>query len=493
MTHPHATHPDDPSRRRFVGAMAAGAAAAGLAACQLTPNKESAVADLIVRNARITTLDPTQPTATAIAVANGVVVAIGDEASVMEQAGSATRIDRCGRTPADPGPQRQPHAPDPRRPQLQPGTALGRRAQPRRRDGDAAGAGRAHARAAVGARGRRLHRAPVRGEAPADAGRNQRRRTGHAGLPAAPVRPRPAQRARPCARSATTSDTPDPPGGRIERDKNGNPTGLLLAKPNALILYATLAAGPKLPLEYQVNSTRHFMRELNRLGITSVIDAGGGFQNYPDDYEVIRKLHADDELTVRIAYNLFTQKKGGELADFDRWTKMLKPREGDDMLRHNGAGEMLVFSAADFEDFREPRPELPASLEGELDGVVRLLAQNRWPFRIHATYDESISASSMSTRQVEPRGAVRRPALDRRPRRDHLRPQHRPRSGARRRHRRAAPHGLPGRVLRRALRRPGRRTHAAGAAHARRRRAGRRWAPMPPAWPATTRGWRCTG
>ena len=35
----------------------------------------------------------------------------------------------------------------------------------------------------------------------------------------------------------------------------------------------------------QMNSTRHFMRELNRFGITSVIDAGGGFQNYPDDYE----------------------------------------------------------------------------------------------------------------------------------------------------------------------------------------------------------------
>ena len=81
-----------------------------------------------------------------------------------------------------------------------------------------------------------------------------------------------------------TKDTPDPPGGEIERDKQGNPTGLLIAKPNAMILYATLAKGPKLPPEHQVNSTRHFMRELNRLGVTSVIDAGGGFQNYPDDY-----------------------------------------------------------------------------------------------------------------------------------------------------------------------------------------------------------------
>jgi predicted amidohydrolase YtcJ len=186
-------------------------------------------------------------------------------------------------------------------------------------------------------------------------------------------------------------DTPDPPGGRIERDAAGNPTGLLLAKPNALILYATLAMGPKLPPDYQVNSTRHFMRELNRLGITSVIDAGGGFQNYPEDYEIVEKLHADGDLTVRIAYNLFTQKKGGEVADFDRWTKLLTPRQGDDMLRHNGAGEMLVFSAADFEDFREPRPDLPAGMEGELSDVVRLLVKNRWPFRIHSTYDESIT------------------------------------------------------------------------------------------------------
>jgi predicted amidohydrolase YtcJ len=85
-----------------------------------------------------------------------------------------------------------------------------------------------------------------------------------------------------------TRDTPDPAGGLIERDANGEPTGLLLAKPNATILYASLAKGPKLPPEYQTNSTRHFMRELNRLGITGTIDAGGGYQNYPDDYEVIQ-------------------------------------------------------------------------------------------------------------------------------------------------------------------------------------------------------------
>jgi predicted amidohydrolase YtcJ len=188
-----------------------------------------------------------------------------------------------------------------------------------------------------------------------------------------------------------TKDTPEPPGGTIVRDKNGNPTGLLIARPNATILYATLAKGPKLPPDQQENSTRHFMRELNRLGITSAIDAGGGSQIYPDDYAVIENLHRNGEMTVRVAYNLFTQKPKQELEDFRQWVRTTKPGQGDGFYRLNGAGEMLTYSAADFEDFLEPRPELSATLEAELHAVVGHLAANRWPFRLHATYDESIS------------------------------------------------------------------------------------------------------
>jgi predicted amidohydrolase YtcJ len=187
-----------------------------------------------------------------------------------------------------------------------------------------------------------------------------------------------------------TKDTPDPPAGEIVRDAAGNPTGLFVAKPNAGILYATLAKGP-IPFDYQLNSTRHFMRELNRLGVTGAIDAGGGFQNYPEDYAVIEKLAEDDQLTVRIAYNLFTQKPKGEKADFLNWTKTTKYKQGTDYFRHNGGGEMLVFSAADFEDFRQPRPDMPPEMESELEEVVRILAQNRWPWRLHATYEETIA------------------------------------------------------------------------------------------------------
>lgn len=185
-------------------------------------------------------------------------------------------------------------------------------------------------------------------------------------------------------------NTPNPPGGLISRDRQGNPTGLLLAEPNALLLYATIAKAPKLATEDQKNSTRHYLRELNRFGVTSVSDAGGGGQNYPDDYSVVQALDQEGHLTVRIAYSLFAQKGGEELSDYTRWLAMTHPGQGSDLLKVNGAGENLVWSAADFENFLQPRPELVPTMESELESIIRLLAEKRWPWRIHATYDETI-------------------------------------------------------------------------------------------------------
>ncbi|MDB5652357.1 MAG: nfdA [Hyphomicrobiales bacterium] len=105
----------------------------------------------------------------------------------------------------------------------------------------------------------------------------------------------------------------------------------------------------------------------------------------------ISRLADDDLMTVRLAYNLFTQKPKEEKDDFLKWTSSVKYKQGTDYFRHNGAGEMLVFSAADFEDFREPRPDMPPEMEGDLEEVIRILAQNRWPWPLHATYDETIS------------------------------------------------------------------------------------------------------
>lgn len=191
-------------------------------------------------------------------------------------------------------------------------------------------------------------------------------------------------------------ESPNPPGGMIQKDSEGNPTGLLIAEPNAFILYSTLAKLPELSTAEKINSTLQYMTELNRLGVTAAMDAGGGFQNFPDDYVITDSLYKAGKITVRLPYFLFAQKKGTELSDFTKWVGMveidLQHTAGANQVDYHvqGAGENLVADAADFENFLFPRPELPPSLEASLKPVIALLVRNRWPFRLHATYNESI-------------------------------------------------------------------------------------------------------
>ena len=346
-------------------------------------------ADLIVCNARVATVDPGRPEAQAFAVAGNRFVAVGDDAEVLRRRGGATRvIDVRGRRVI-------PGLIDSHIHVIRGGLNYNLEL---RWDGVPSLADAMRMLAAQVARTPAPQWVRVVGGFTEHQFAERRLPTLDELNAVAPDTPvfilhlydRALLNAAALRAVGYTRDTPDPPGGEIHRGARGEPTGLLLARPNATLLYSALARGPKLPYEYQLNSTRQFMRELNRLGVTSVIDAGGGFQNYPDDYQVIAELHRSHQLTVRIAYNLFTQKPKDELADFTRWTTANRYLDGDELYRLNGAGEMLVFSAADFEDFRQPRPDLPATMERELEAVVRMLAARRWPWRMHATYDETI-------------------------------------------------------------------------------------------------------
>lgn len=346
-------------------------------------------ADLIIHNAAVTTMNRAQPEAQAVAVTGSRIVAVGDDAEIMHHRGAATRVIDAGKRRLIPG------LIDSHTHLIRGGLNFNLEL---RWDGLASLAD------AMAMLKEQVARTPPPQWVRVVGGFTEHQFVEkrlptldeiNAIAPSTPVfilhlYDRALLNAAALRAVGYDKSTPNPPGGEIQRDSQGNPTGLLLAKPNALILYATLAKGPKLAPEDQINSSRLFMRELNRLGVTSVIDAGGGFQNYPEDYRIIEGLARDGELTVRVAYNLFTQNKGAEVADFKRWSEMLAPLAGSDTYRHNGAGEMLVFSAADFEDFREPRPDMPPNMELELESVVRLLVEKRWPFRLHATYDETI-------------------------------------------------------------------------------------------------------
>ena len=188
-----------------------------------------------------------------------------------------------------------------------------------------------------------------------------------------------------------TPGHPTYPGGIIEKDAGGNATGRVLAAPSGLVMYKTLSAAPKLSIRDQINSSLHYFDELNSLGVTSVSDAGGGGMEFPDadPYKVIRWMHDRNLQTVRIGYHSFPQNKGKELSDYQKWTAETRAGSGDDMLKFVGAGENLAWASYDYEIFADARPDIDADAEEYQTKVMTVLGEGGWPFRQHITYDET--------------------------------------------------------------------------------------------------------
>ncbi|MEU6604344.1 amidohydrolase [Streptomyces shenzhenensis] len=354
----------------------------------LVPQATDDAAELVIRNARIHTGDPNRPRAEALAVKDGVITVVGDDQDVAPHIGAATNVvDGLGRRMI-PG-LNDAHLHVIRGglnyvlelrwdgvPTLRQGLAMLRDQAARTPKGQ-------WVRVVGGWSAEQFaeRRLPTVAEL-------------NAAAPDTPVFVLHLYQSAVLNRAAVKAagygkDTPDPRGGQIVRGRDGEPTGMLLAAPSALVLYSTLAKAPVLADADQKISTRHFLRELNRFGLTSAIDAAGGFQNFPDNYSTVIELARAGQLSLRIAYHLFPQTAGQEIADLARWIEMARPEDGDAWLRLNGAGENLIWAAADFENFNQPRPEL-GDYEAEFEKAVRLLMANGWGFRLHATYDETI-------------------------------------------------------------------------------------------------------
>ncbi len=351
-------------------------------------------AELIVHNARVTTLDPENPAATAVAVKDGKFLAVGGDSEITALRNESTRVI----------------------------DAKGRRLIPGLND--------SHLHVVRGSRfyNLELHWEGVESLAEAlDLVKRQARRTpkGHwvrviggwspfqfqekrmptvaelnAAAPDTPVfvlflyssglLNRAGMRA-----LGIDGETTAPPGSRYERDEKGQPTGLLIADPNPAILYQTIAALPHMTLEQQINSSRQFYRRLNALGVTSAVDAGGGGHAFPENYAPTLKLAERDLLPMRVSAYLFPQKPNREFETFQDWMGTYRQGQNLDRFRGDGyviegGGELLVWSASDYENFLSPRPDLKQEAEAQLEQVVRLHLKKGWPFRIHATYDESI-------------------------------------------------------------------------------------------------------
>ena len=188
------------------------------------------------------------------------------------------------------------------------------------------------------------------------------------------------------------SPASEPAGGQYEFTDGG------LAVRGNTAVYATIGRLPSLTeAGDRFNSTQYFLRELNRFGLTSTVDAGESATAYPEDYEAVAALAARPGFPVRISNFLFAQQPGTELSFWNRQTAAGGRGLNNAVSRLNGyvlrgAGEVLAWSAHDYENFLAPRPELTEHAIAQTAAVARMVASHQWPIRVHATYDQTITA-----------------------------------------------------------------------------------------------------
>ena len=170
------------------------------------------------------------------------------------------------------------------------------------------------------------------------------------------------------------------PGGKLERDGNNKPTGVIVAGGNALgKIFDKL---PKPNLAQQVEGSKKFFREMNSLGVTGIVD-GGGVSMYPASYEAVFKLWHDRQLSLRVAYHLCAPKPGSELADLQTLTQLSPQGFGDAMLHFNGPGEILIW--ADWTD-----GDITSDGKEKLAELLRWAASKGYSIQLHWNPDRTV-------------------------------------------------------------------------------------------------------
>jgi predicted amidohydrolase YtcJ len=177
------------------------------------------------------------------------------------------------------------------------------------------------------------------------------------------------------------SETDLPHGAKLELDANSKPTGVITGNmANIVDLFDRL---PKPTFAEQVEGTKQFFRELNRLALTGVVDPGGNNVT-PESYQAVFNVWRDGQLTVRIAYSLCGMTPGHEFEDYKNYLALMPMGFGDEMLRFNGIGERITFamnalsgqaSQADLEKYYE---------------IVRWAAQHNLGLTMHWDHDNNV-------------------------------------------------------------------------------------------------------
>ena len=176
-----------------------------------------------------------------------------------------------------------------------------------------------------------------------------------------------------------SSDADLPARTKLDRDAGGNPTGVVTG--NMVELYDRL---PKPTLDEEIAGTKEFFRELNRLGMTGVVDPGGNNVE-PADYQAVFRVWRDGEMTIRVAYSLCGMTAGSEFEEYKNYLAMMPMGFGDEMLRFNGLGERITWA------MNAINGEASDADKEKYYQIVRWAAQNHMTVTMHWGSDKNVN------------------------------------------------------------------------------------------------------
>jgi predicted amidohydrolase YtcJ len=182
-------------------------------------------------------------------------------------------------------------------------------------------------------------------------------------------------------------NTPNPPGGEIEKDSAGRPTGLIRGAGGVAFVAA------KIPLadeETWFANTRKLVAYLNSIGITAWSDLGGRGMS-AKHYEPYRRLSKAGDLNARVFW--FTIRQPATPEQMDRTlaeVSELKPFQGDDSFDHIGWGESMYLPATT-NTMRADGP-MPADAMAQVKRLADALAKQGIHVNAHVEMQTAIDA-----------------------------------------------------------------------------------------------------
>ena len=189
-------------------------------------------------------------------------------------------------------------------------------------------------------------------------------------------------------------------GTEFEKDKEGHYTGIMYSNTFTFVGMENLT--PQASFDEQVNSFIYVINDLNRFGITTIVD-GGSVIGYPQGHTPLEILARENRLNIRFPFIdlQFGDVSSATLVDAEiaAITKKfpISPRENIYPAvahghEYEGTGELLRMSLHDHENFDRPAIIINQdSMRQYIEEDITKLVKKRIPFRMHISYNENIT------------------------------------------------------------------------------------------------------